>query len=133
MTEPYHFEEFMRLCGQGLAALGSDLNSVTTIKGRMEAAGFINITEEVFKCPVGIWPKDKRLKLVGLYWRTAIMDGLPGLSYRPFGKGLGWSPEAIEVFLVRVRKSLMDTTKHTYFPFHVIYGQKPVHGTKAKT
>jgi hypothetical protein len=30
---------------------------------------FTNIKEEVFKCLLGIWPKDKRLRLVGLYLR----------------------------------------------------------------
>jgi hypothetical protein len=33
----------------------------------MEAAGFINIEEQILRCPIGVWPKDKTLKLAGLY------------------------------------------------------------------
>ena len=90
------------------------MNGVTKLRGQMEAAGFTNIVEEVLRCPIGIWPKDKTFKLAGLFWRTAIIDGLEGVTKRPIGRGLGWSNAEIEVYLVGVRKSLMDATFHSY-------------------
>jgi hypothetical protein len=99
------------------------------------------------RCPIGVWPKDKTLKLSGLYWRIAISDGLMGVAKRPMERGLGWSTAEIEVFLVGVRKSLMDSSFHSYIcmfvcawgrldpqvreadkfhrPLHMLYGQKP--------
>jgi hypothetical protein len=50
-----------------VANLASDLNGVTKLRGLMEAAGFINIEEQILRCPIGVWPKDKTLKLAGLY------------------------------------------------------------------
>ena len=31
------------------------------LKGLIEGAGFVNVTEEVFPFPIGMWPKDKKL------------------------------------------------------------------------
>lgn len=98
----------------GVANFGSDLNGVTKLREKMEAAGFINIEEQVLRCPVGMWPKNRTLKLAGLYWRTAISDGLMSVAKRPMEKGLGWSVAEIEVFLVGVRKALHDSSFHAY-------------------
>jgi hypothetical protein len=109
----------------GIASFGSELNCAPKLAMEMSEAGFTDVQETQLKCPIGIWPRDKKLKMAGLYWRTAIMDGLNGLANRSYGNGLKWSRHEIEVFLVEVRKSLMDGSKHTYFPLHLIYGQRP--------
>ncbi len=109
----------------GLRVLGSDLNAVTGLVDGLKAAGYENVSSTVHKCPIGIWPRDKRLRLCGLFQRTAIMDGLRGISRRPL-LALGWTQLQIEMFLVDVRKAVMDTKKHVYYEFHVVYGQKPL-------
>jgi hypothetical protein len=62
-------------------------------------------------------------EMIGLYLRSVIYDGLQGIALGPFIRGLKWSPEDVEVFLVGVRKSLMDASPHSYLLFHVVYGQ----------
>lgn len=123
---PYAFRDFMGYLAQGLEALGSNLNAVLNLPDEMRAAGFDSVNAVSHKCPIGVWPRDKRLRLCGLFLRTAIMDGLRGLSKRPFGTGLGWTQLQIEMFLVDVRKAVMDGNFHTYFPFHVVYARKPL-------
>jgi hypothetical protein len=108
-----------------MTALGADVTGVTKLQTELAAAGFSEIKEEVFKCPLGVWPKDKRLRLVGLYLRESILDGLAGMAGRPFSVGLGWGQQEIEVFLAKVRTSLRDSSRHTYLPFRVVYAQKP--------
>lgn len=66
------------------------------------------------------------MKLIGLYNRTSIYDGLQGVSLGPFVRGWKWAPEEVGLFLIDVRKGLMDSSTHSYIPFHVVYGQKPV-------
>ncbi len=83
------------------------------------------MTETTHKCPLGVWPNDRRLRYCGLFMRTATMDGLRGMAQRPLGTGLGWSQLQIEMFLVDVRRAVMDPAFHTYFPFHIVYAQKP--------
>jgi hypothetical protein len=94
----------------------------------LTTAGFTNIQSKLFKVPLGIWPKNKTMKLIGLYMRSVMYDGLQGISMGPFTRGLKWTPEEVELFLVEVRKSLFDSKTHSYLLFHVYYGQKPVDG-----
>ena len=105
-------------------ALGSDLHSVLLLPEELKAAGFANVRKVTHKCPIGLWPLDKRLRMCGLYMRTSVMEGLRG-SRRPLF-ALGWTQLQIEMFLVDVRKALMDEKMHTYFTYHTIYGQKPM-------
>jgi len=126
MKDDYGVEDFLRFVKEGLAVFGVDLLSVTGNAQRLRDAGFVNVEEKVFKIPLGIWPKNKTMKLIGLYLRSVIYDGLQGIALGPFTRGLKWTPEAVEVFLVGVRKSLMNASTHSYLPFHVVYGQKPV-------
>jgi SAM-dependent methyltransferase len=123
---PYAFRDFMGFLDQGLRELGSELNAIVRVPGEMAAAGFEDVNVVAHKCPIGVWPRDKRMRLCGLFLRTAIMDGLRGLSRRPFGTGLGWTQLQIEMFLVEVRKAVMDSRYHTYFPLHIVYGRKPL-------
>ncbi|KAJ9142342.1 S-adenosyl-L-methionine-dependent methyltransferase [Pleurostoma richardsiae] len=123
---PYAFRDFMTYMDAGLRALGSELNAVADLPGEMQAAGLADVRRAALhRCPIGVWPRDRRLRCCGLFMRTAIMDGLRGLAGRPLGTGLGWTTLQIEMFLVEVRKSLMDSGFHAYFPFHVVYGRKP--------
>jgi len=73
-----------------------------------------------------MWPKNKILKTVGMYARVGILDGLQAMAFGPLCRGMGWSKEQVEVMLVDVRKCLTDTSVHSYLPFHVMYGQKPL-------
>lgn len=109
-----------------MQALGTEINAVGDLPDELRAAGFDSVELVTHKCPIGVWPRDKRLRLCGLFMRTVIMDGLRGLSGRPFLNGLHWTPLQIEMFLVDVRKAVMDNKFHTYFPFHIVYGRKPL-------
>ena len=108
----------------GMRALGSDVHAVRTLPDDLRAAGFEDVRATTHKCPLGVWPRDKRLRFCGLFLRTAIMDGLRGLSRRPL-TALGWTQLQIEMFLVDVRKALMDSGVHAYMTLHVVHGRKP--------
>lgn len=125
MKDDYDVEKFLRFIKEGLAVFGVDLLACTGNAQRLRDAGFVNVEEKVLKIPLGTWPKNKTMKMIGLYLRSVIYDGLQGIALGPFVRGLKWSPDDVEVFLVDVRKSLMDASAHSYLPFHVVYGQKP--------
>jgi hypothetical protein len=42
-------------------------------------------------------------------------SGLSGLSMALFTRGLGWTPEETEAFLVTVRKDMKDTKIRGYY------------------
>ncbi|KAH6711596.1 S-adenosyl-L-methionine-dependent methyltransferase [Leptodontidium sp. MPI-SDFR-AT-0119] len=126
MTDPYPFRVFMDNLNVGLAKLGGDNLNALKLADEMRQAGFVDVQDVALKIPLGVWPKSKEFKLAGLYWRENISDGIKSIANRAFISGLGWSVEALEVFLVDVRKSLYDASKHVYFPLRIITGRKPL-------
>lgn len=125
MKDDYAVAKFFKVVREGLLVSGVDLAGAKKNASLLREAGFINVEEKVFKVPIGLWPKNKTMKLIGLYMRSVIYDGLQAISLGPLTRGLGWTPEEVEVFLVSVRKALMNQSTHSYVTFHVIYGQKP--------
>lgn len=126
MKDDYVIAKFLRLVKEGLGVLGVDLFGMTKNAQMLRDAGFVNVEEKVFKIPLGAWPKNKTMKLIGLYLRSAMYDGLQAVSLGPLVRGLKWTTEEVEVFLISIRKALFDSSVHAYLPFHIVYGQKPV-------
>ncbi|KAI9151584.1 Secondary metabolism regulator laeA [Paramyrothecium foliicola] len=128
---PYAWRDFLRFLQDGMAALGSDIHGITHVEPELKEAGFEGFQSMQLKCPVGPWPKKRRLQECGHVLRDAIMWGLVGLARRPFRDGLNWTLVQIEMFLVEVRKSIVDEVDglpkyHSYFPYHSIYVRKPL-------
>lgn len=126
IPETHAFSKWLTLVRQGLESFGVDLLGPAKSQERLKDAGFENVTERIFKVPIGTWPKNQTLAKVGLYGQAMCVDGLQGNSMKSFTKGLGWTAEEVEVFLVDVRDSLKDRKVHSYLTFRVCYGQKPV-------
>jgi hypothetical protein len=124
--EDYKFSEMMKTVGHAVKSMGIDFCPASKIQEKVSDAGFINVTERTLKLPIGPWPRHQLLRKVGSYYLAVILDGLQAIAMRPLTKGLGWSPEAVEIFLSRVRESLKDRTIHSYMKLYVIYGQKPL-------
>jgi hypothetical protein len=127
--QPYDhpIAQYWAYINEGLTALGVDFFAAAggKLAAKMEAAGFVNVTERIFHVPLGTWPKNQVLKTVGLYWRTILNDGIQAIALGPMSRGMGWSREQIEVFLVSVRRAYSDNTALLYMPMHIVYGQKP--------
>ncbi|KAK4449055.1 S-adenosyl-L-methionine-dependent methyltransferase [Podospora aff. communis PSN243] len=110
---------------EGCKAIGRPFDGAIKYKEQMEAQGFINVQQVVFKWPQNRWPKDKRHKELGIWTLENISSGLHGLSSAVFTRVLGWSPEELEVLLAEVRNDIKNTKIHAYWPIYVTYGQKP--------
>jgi hypothetical protein len=126
MPSDYPLQEWLSYVAEGLAVLGPDLLGAVKNAQYLKDAGFINVQEKILKIPIGTWPKNKTLQMIGLYGRCVIYDGLEGNSLGPFTRGLGWTTDEVQAFLVGVRKALMDKSVHAYLPFHITFGQKPL-------
>ena len=119
-------QEWVRLWNDGIQVLGGTGRCDPEKMARqMNDEGFVNVGIRRYKMPIGPWPKNIRLKEAGKFGLVAITDGMQGLSAKVFTKGLGWSAEELEVFLVEVRAEFYRSTVHSYWPTFVIMGQKP--------
>ena len=128
MPPEHPIAQFWTYIIHGLAALGVDLNMTLLLADMMREAGFVNVTTRLFHIPIGVWPKNKVLKTVGLYWRNILMDGLDPIAVGPMTRGLKWRKEEVDLWLDHVREAYMEAGVHSHMPLHMIYGQKPKDG-----
>ncbi len=83
---------------------------------QMVTAGFTNVEIRRYKMPIGLWPKDKRLREAGHFNLVGMTDGLTGLSVKVFTQMLGWSTEEMELLLMQVRSEWRRKGIHCYLP-----------------
>ncbi|KAK7706430.1 hypothetical protein SLS57_009664 [Botryosphaeria dothidea] len=93
---------------EGIKSLGMDPEPGPKLKGWVEDAGFVNVTHKLLPIPTGTWPKDKRLKDVGAFDLIQFLEGLEGLSMRPFTALRGWKYDELLVFLAKIRGELKN-------------------------
>ncbi|PHH74341.1 hypothetical protein CDD83_4581 [Cordyceps sp. RAO-2017] len=110
---------------EAAAKLNRPLDSMTFYKQQLEAVGFSNVTQNLYKWPTNSWPKDPKFKELGMWTYENLGNGASGLSMALFTRALGWKSEEVEVFLVNVRKQMRDRSIHAYWPIYVVYAQKP--------
>ena len=131
MAPDYAMTRFTDLMKQAMAVFGVNIVGPSRYAQQLRDAGFADVDEQIMKLPIGVWPRDRRMKVIGLYNRSVIYDGLQGIAMAPFTRALGWTKEQVEVFLVEMRRGLMDPSTHAYFPFHAVIARKPLGGAAA--
>ncbi|GKU04899.1 unnamed protein product [Fusarium langsethiae] len=89
-----------------------------------QEAGLQNISERKVKVPIGTWPKNKDLKQWGAWNRQFLLQGLEGFSIRGLTELLGWEYEKAQVFLVDMRKEILNPSLHSYVLVTAVWGQK---------
>lgn len=108
-------ERWHKLYAEGGRKLGRDLLAPRRYKHMMEEARFVNVTEERLVIPGNAWPRGKEMKKLGLWQMTNFLDGIHAVTMTIFTKGLGMSPEEVELLLVDVRRDIKDLGIHFYF------------------
>ncbi|ORY56381.1 S-adenosyl-L-methionine-dependent methyltransferase [Pseudomassariella vexata] len=117
-------QQWNRLMVEGVRNLGRDMRAARSNKRRMEEAGFQNIVEHRLPIPVNHWPRGAQHKNLGRDQMRSALDGIQAPTIQVLSKGLGWSREEAEVFLINVRKEIQNPHIHSYFEMIVVFGQK---------
>lgn len=60
-TADNHVIQMLTLLAKACNKIERPLGPGPSLRGWVEDAGFTNISQEVFKIPIGTWPKDRRL------------------------------------------------------------------------
>ncbi|KAJ6779594.1 hypothetical protein PWT90_08510 [Aphanocladium album] len=118
------FKRLYEIAGQAYEKLGLSTSLPAELEPMLLAAGFQNVHCRVIKVPIGPWAKDKTIRLVGLYQKTAVTDFISTLAVRPF-QALGLSQDEGQVRLALARQALDDLSVHRYFNHYFWYAQKP--------
>ncbi|PCG99219.1 Hypothetical protein PENO1_054300 [Penicillium occitanis (nom. inval.)] len=96
---------------------GRPLNTQTTMRAAIEKAGFIDVHEKLYKCPIGAWPKDPQLKDAGAINMEHWSSGLEGWAMwllTKHGAPIPWSPDEVRVYVAKVRAELRNPKLHIY-------------------
>lgn len=106
------------------AETGKGIDTMNTMRARIEAAGFTNIHEKLYKVPTGDWAKNKILKEAGRLNLIQFKQGMEGYIMFVLTRHGGWTPEEVQLYLAGIRKEL-DARPHVYQFTRRIWAQKP--------
>lgn len=97
LTEDYGWARWVREFRAGSSIADRQVDNGPQIKEWMREIGFVDVHEVVIKLPMNGWPKDGRLKQLGMMWQKILMEGVSGFSLRTFNRSLNQTVEEIEV------------------------------------
>ena len=118
-------KRYYETCQLAMSRFGYDINKPLHLRDYLEKAGFQNVQCIIKKLPLGTWPKDKTLRLVGYYAYLALIDSLPALLAKPFAD-LGISEEERQLWGAKVSQAAMETDVHRYYNYYFWFAQKPL-------
>ena len=58
------------------------------MRAHIEAAGFTNLHEKLYRCPIGDWAKHPVLKEAGKFNKIQFLQGMEGVSHVQPGTGI---------------------------------------------
>ncbi|KAK1979841.1 methyltransferase domain-containing protein [Colletotrichum cereale] len=124
MPPDWPLVRFTNYLVEAFAKFGTNSHAAVFGRQYLEEAGFVNIQHHTVKLPYGTWPKDKTMRLVGMYYRTACEEFFPAVGAIHF-EMLGWSKIEMEVLFAQCRNAMRDPNVHAYGMMHFWSGQKP--------
>jgi hypothetical protein len=77
------------------------------------------------KVPIGTWPKDPRLKHIGMYHRENVIASVEPYTLALFTRVLGWSYERTQAMIAGQKNEFNNLKNHFYTITHFVYGRKP--------
>ncbi|KAK5660407.1 hypothetical protein OQA88_12950 [Cercophora sp. LCS_1] len=126
MPADYALAKFYNLTTQVFREVyGFNIDYVQSLPQDLQRQGFINVERRVFHVPIGDWPRDPQLRMIGGYMREVIMDFATAVAARPFVE-FGMEKTEIDDLLNAVRDALADRRIHAYLPVHYVWAQKPL-------
>ena len=79
------------------------------------------------KVPVGPWPKDRKLKEIGMFHQEHGLASVEPFTLALFTRVLGWSRDRTQVLIAGVKDEIRNPRNHFYTASHFVYGRKPAH------
>ncbi|KAJ4019588.1 hypothetical protein NW766_003326 [Fusarium irregulare] len=114
-----------RLLDEAAAKFNRSFERTSNFKDLLQEVGFVDVVETRYKWPTNGWPKDKKYKELGLWNNANASSALEALTMAPFTRGLGWSREEVDAFLVKLKSDWNNPKIHAYWPICVTYAKKP--------
>jgi hypothetical protein len=94
--------------------MGTPLDAMDKWEAQFQQAGFVDIQHIDLKVPMGPWPKDRKLKGIGLLELHSLKEGYEAYLLRGLTQVLGLSMEEAAVIMAKGRSEFADSRYHTY-------------------
>jgi hypothetical protein len=105
-------------------AMGASGTAPTRYKRWMEAAGFVDVVETIYKVPSSPWPKNQKLKEIGALELANFDRGMEAFTLRGHTL-LERSAHQLQVVISSARRESRDPRIHSYLYFYDVYGRRP--------
>ncbi|KIW77709.1 hypothetical protein Z517_07542 [Fonsecaea pedrosoi CBS 271.37] len=125
LDQAIYLKNWVEEMNEGSMRFGKELKTANKLKNYMQEAGFVDIHEEVYRCPIGPWARGKRYKELGTYYRAQFVDAVEPFTLAMFTRILGYSIDQALVTIQRVKQDLINPRLHLYVHFHFVWGKKP--------
>lgn len=76
IPNPTRIGEWMYWLDMAGSVTGKSFKIAEQLKEWMIGAGFQNVTEKVYKLPIGGWPKDEKFKAIGQFNLLNVLEGV---------------------------------------------------------
>ncbi len=103
---------------------GFDVCPAENLAQMMASKGYVNVQRKVFKLPIGGWPKDSHLNMLGHCFRMVLLDFFTAVAAKPFTQA-GIDRSETEALLNDIEKITENRRIHTYMQVYFVWGQKP--------
>jgi len=125
MSRTPAFEELTGLIIKAGEKFGKRFDIAQEQKQKMIDAGFVDVHDDVYKVPLGTWPKDPKLKQIGMYQREHMILSVESFTLALLTRVLNWSIEETQVLMAKVKAEFRDPEARLLSMFHFVYGRKP--------
>ncbi|KAJ5094738.1 hypothetical protein N7456_010599 [Penicillium angulare] len=111
------------------------IDTLNTMRGSIENAGFVDVRERTYKWPIGPWPRDKNMKEAGMINYQMWSSGIEGWGMwflTKFGAPTPWSREEVIAYVAKIRSELKNSEVHSYQRARRIWARKPANDPERK-
>lgn len=130
LPEDAPLKRFFDTASEAVKSFNMNFRAGENLGDMIKEAGFVNVGCVKLKVPIGTWAKDPKLRLIGMYLRTAVNDMFGAMAAKPLRKVM--DPVEIELFLKKAREDLSNPNIHAYENYFFWTGQKPENVRKGK-
>lgn len=74
--------------------------------------------------PIGPWAKDKKHKLLGIFYQASFLDTVEPATLALFTRVLGYSIEQANIVIANVKKDLRNDAAHIWVVVHYVWGKR---------
>lgn len=121
MPEDFGWRKWAREMVRASDLTNRQLDLGEHVKTWLHEVGFVDIHEAVIKIPIGSWPKDKRLKHLGMLWQQNLLTGLHGFTMALAHNVLGKPIDEIEVRVCAMGRYFASRTSRPYHSVRVAH------------